>query len=286
MPTVSKVIVDEMLAIWPAIHDTRNDLIHPPRPGEYEGARRVVELGNQAALAMIWVYVQDPPLVAPSPGEDAKTVASKREKAVQMDSRNRADMLDELGDDETLVPWLLPIFRARIGVFEEAARAGHPFEVFFMPELDWIGYYLDTHGTDQDLLRTDALYKDLSAIDGVPNAHSPFGRPPMSERRDRLEYQRMRGRANGKDTFASGYEGKVRGFDQLRKVTAENEAKNKKAEQTRLRSNVLPPSLQPYAVTPAKSTTMSQSESTSWGVWLPLVIAAAGTAWVFLRKSK
>lgn len=290
MPPVSKAVIDEMATLWPIIKPTDSDLIKPPKPGELDGDRRVVELGDQAALAMVWLYVKDasPPAVLPT---DAPEIAQfKKQQAIWADGRNKEAILMELIYDPATIPWLLPILQARMGVFEDAVKSRQIEDVFSFPELDWVSTYLDMHGTDHDVERGDALNQKIREYYNSTNR--PNARPPLAQRREEIDYNRQHARQMASLTFVEGYAGRIRSFAEVSKLMAEQQAKNKKTEHPDQTAIVAPasvpsPSTKASAPMSTKATTQSQPESPSWLVWLLVVIMATVAAvWVFLRKSK
>lgn len=290
MPQVSKSVIDEMTALWPIIKPTNDEFNELPRPGELEGDKRVIELGNQAALAMVWLYVMDSPPTMILPTDSPETIQSKKQQRVDADGRNKEAILEGLLYDPVTIPWLLPILRARVVVFEDAVKSHQIENVFTHRELDLVNYYLDTHGTDQDATRADALNEKIREY--YCSTNRPNARPPLAQRREEIDYNRQHAKKMASLTFVEGYAGKIRSFAEVNKLIVEEQEQNNELAHPARTAILAPvsvssPNIAASAPMQTKATTQLQPVSLTKLVLIFIVIVTtAGASWLFLRRSK
>ena len=264
LPQVPADAVATMKEAWPMLAlEITEDRTPPPEPF-WQAARRVLELGEQAGLALVWMYAEDVPLNK----SDWQTAA-----------RQRARLLSALDRDVVASKWLLPILRAKIDWVRENMAAGQLNKTpFTLDDLDSIKGYLIVQGSPSDLENVDRLTEELRQSDAewARNMWPLLGTP---EERAAADAQR---RAQARTTLIPFYQRYKWCEKRLGPV------KSAGATNVNYPAPNLPDAQRSPRASHSEATTSESSQTTSrlWIAWLLAIVAAlGGTVWLVARKS-
>lgn len=138
----------------------------PSFPGEVSSAylkavSRFIEFGELAGQAMIWDYLEEPDPVVPAK-RGTFELAPAISFVVSQNGQKKQELLIQLGDDPTLVRWLLPILRVRMESFKQAISEGRINETISLSEIAGIESYLYKHGETADLQELESIIRSLA----------------------------------------------------------------------------------------------------------------------------
>jgi hypothetical protein len=157
LPPVDAKVLTRMQEAWPKLRATTDVLVRTPDPLSYRDAARTVgELGEQAGLALIWMYVADIPI--------------ERELWKEA-GREKQSILSALSRDPIAGKWMIPILRERMG-FISSFIEQDPLDAIPVTIDEFMGIegYLIAQGTPDDLRRYQTLYEEVR-LSSVPWAH-------------------------------------------------------------------------------------------------------------------
>lgn len=178
LPPVSAAIRQEVANIWKDIRANARGLGEKPSPLFVQAAARFVAMGEIAGQAMVWDYLEEPELFDP-----AKARPDEREYItsilVSNNGSGKHELLMKLSDDPTLVKWLLPMLRVRMGWLEKTITEGKINETISISELGGISAYLNCQGTDQDLERLDGIIRSVAKAGYFPQYFATY--PSLAE---------------------------------------------------------------------------------------------------------
>ncbi|MBX7212233.1 MAG: hypothetical protein K1X78_28255 [Verrucomicrobiaceae bacterium] len=170
-PPVSSEAINTMREAFP--HSWGEDTILPDSDEiPLENARAckaIADLGDDAAVALIWVYAEDPPL--------DKILLPATHKA-------KAKILGHLYYDRQAGTRLAPLLRARLAWAKKQIIAGTLGKTWFSAtELNRIAMTLNLHGTDEDFKNAMSLEEELKKLPGAIGEEArSFFSLPLEER--------------------------------------------------------------------------------------------------------
>ena len=150
LPPVPMETVQEMRSI-------REGLNSPPELGPtpesyYKAVQRIVELGDQASLGMIYLYVEDVPRQLWN-----KNAARRRPANI---------IRNVFLDDTVTTKWVLPLLRYRLSWIESSLRSGKLDQSGAFPEeIEAIEGFMDIRGDPADLKQVHDLRLEISESD-------------------------------------------------------------------------------------------------------------------------
>ena len=145
LPNLTMETISRIESAWPKLELSDTGFTRPSQ--EYLDALRVfVELGEQGVLALVWIYAQEPPRLAPY-------------KAISKSGLIRTVFLR----DTTSEKWVLPLLRHRLKWMENLSSAGNHVELSRLgDELGAIQGYMNVRGEDQDFRNVMDLINNLA----------------------------------------------------------------------------------------------------------------------------
>ena len=233
----------------------------------WKAARNVLELGEQAGLALVWVYAEDG-----SPSSEIE---------LHEFGRTRERILGALDRDPVVTKWMLPLFRARIDWVRDNLKNGRINDIpFTYDDLNGMEGYLIVHGTAADLDNIHRLTEEIrhSKAEWARNMWPLEG--TSEERAARDAERRTLGRSvpipfYQEYKWCENHLGPVKIVaNPTDDLPTQNGRQNRTANEQERNQG-----------THATSTIAEPRRS--WLVWLLVVIAGTvGVMWLVLRKSK
>lgn len=269
LPPVSKEIISEVDDLLAIMNDERHGSFEGGIPYDdifYRAARQMVELRDLGEHALLWQYVK-----APEPGVGMGQLAM---------SRNQILRAIEYNPD--MVPWVLPLARARVDSLAKKMQAQRGFMPSDSNELVDIKRYFYSQGELKDIKSVDDIFASAVA-NGYVRGDSRIEQT-MEEQMPQIERVKARVRKAASPHWKLIAQGLI-ADGKLDKSFLSADVGVTKGSSSGDNLPQMRPSSAPKTTTqPAE---VPQLESKSWLMWLLVVImATAGAVWVFLRKSK
>lgn len=263
LPPVDPAAIEFMRDFLPKIGIDGNT---GPTKEKLKQIRTIWEFGDQIEMALIWLYAEDPPPPRKSGGAGLRDLRELRFSPI-----------DWLSADRESSVWLVPLVRARTDWAKKLYTEGKLEDSSFSwRELMDIQSVFTHFGTVEDIDNVLKFQEDIRLSGkAFANRLDPVT-PEM--RNDLLRDHRIAASQPSERFHERGHEyDKYIGPVQL-KAAAQAENGDASTNQSK-----------PHATSIRESQTaaMPQPESKSWLMWLFITIAAAaGAAWLLLRKSK
>lgn len=271
LPNVTEEQLTRMAQAWPSLQVS--DVVPAKMPDAYWNAlKTVVDLNENAALAIVWFYAQDTPRFGP--------LADTRKSV----------WLNLLSKDSTSHRWVLPILRYRlkwiIGLLE---RGEHEQISQLGDELSSIHSYMNIQGDEnegQDVLN---IIAKVAASNQVIKAQLSSLLEPRYDANARASVKHVR-TTDRKHLYR--YHEWAKLTLACRDHSIEDAAKLLEGQIDSLRLSA-PPAANPASSPPSGSKRAPKpapsedpTSSTPWSVIVVLIVAATGLLWLLVKKRK
>jgi hypothetical protein len=265
LPAVSDATIEEMRSLHAEIREVPE--MGPIPESYYKAALRVVELRDQASLAMIHLYVEEVPRLR---WNDPPA------------TRRPAEILRGVFLTDTVATqWVLPLLRHRLGWIESSLRSGRLDESGLFPEeMGAIEGYMNIRGTSEDLMRVHDLMREI-AQSKTRFAKNMLYVPTESEDEKKANEHRRTSRQRHLKPYYMSFLPVLE--ERERELKRKGIASEITTKLDALRSGKSPESK-------STPTTSSPSEkptsSTPWSIIVVLIVAALGLLWLVLKNRK
>lgn len=271
LPNVTEEQLTQMAQAWPSLQVS--DVVPAKMPDAYWNAlKTVVDLNENAALAIVWFYAQDTPRFGP--------LADTRKSV----------WLNLLSKDSTSHRWVLPILRYRLKWISGLLERGEHEQISQLSdELSSIHSYMNIQGEENEAQDVQNLIARLAASNQVINTQLASLLEPQYDANARASAKYVR----------TTYRKHLYRYHEWAKLTLacrdhsiEDAAKLLDGEIDSLRL-ATPVAENPVSSQPPTSKKTSEpvpnskpNSSTRWSVIAVLIVAATGLLWLLVKKRK
>lgn len=261
LPAVPDAVIEEVRSLRDGLRT--NTEMGPAPESYYKAALGIVELQDQASLAMIYLYAEEVPRLR---WNDPPA------------TRRPADIIAGVFLHDTIsTKWVLPLLRHRLGWIESSVRSGRLDESgVFTDELGEIEGYMNTRGTREDLMRVHDLMREIAQTN-TRFARNMLWVPTESEDEKKANASRRTSHQRHLEPYYIKY---VRILEER-----ERELK-RKGIATEITTKLNSLRTAKFADTIPTTTTPSEepTSSTPWSIIIVLIVAATGILWLLVKN--
>lgn len=262
LPVVPDALIEEVRSLREGLQTMTE--MGPIPESYYKAALRIVELRDQASLAMIHLYAEEVPRLR---WNDPPA------------TRRPAEILRGVFLHDTVsTRWVLPLLRNRLGWIESSLRSGRLDESgVFTDELGAIEGFMNIRGTPEDLMRVHDLMREIAQTK-TRLARSLLWVPTESED----EKKANEGRRTSHQRHIQPYYLKFLPIleERERELKRKGIASDITTKLNSLRSSRL------TEAKPAPTPNEEPASSTPWSIIVVLILAALGLLWLLVKKRK
>lgn len=252
-----------------------------PSPAYLTAAKELVRYGETTGQAMVWDYLEEPEALDPvklGTGDRTASIAV----LVLQNGQKKQEILMLLGDDPTLVQWILPLLRVRMAWFEKAISENRIFEVISLAEIAGIEAYLYRHGEYSDL---EALHQVIEGLQRGNFERKLFAKyPSLASQAGEIAEERRIHKLHARPYYQR-IRLLLRGLGVEVPDPAKSEINGASKDRSRPEAG-LSIEKKSGSVEAGPKTQGGEDTSTPWVLWLVVIAAAIGLLCLMLKKQK